>query len=310
MKTAAVILNYNDADQTIEAVRRIAGFEQLDTIIVVDNASTDDSAKRLKVWLREENRRYLEAEDAEDDDTDDETEQFHRYMLVHAEKNGGYGAGNDLGIQYAYEIAGAELVLIANPDAVFTEDCLQAMIGCFETDANAAVVSAPEKSAEGKLLWQRSAWPLRSFLGELLHSGPLSRRLFHKLLQYPEAYFEGKGAVQVDVVHGAFLMVDADRFMACGGYDENIFLYGEENVLAYKLREHGCRTLLLTEVSYSHAGGGTIKKRFRSAVDRQKLRQSAELYYYKTYLGISWPAQLFAKAFQKIVLLETRLFLH
>ncbi|MDO4266433.1 MAG: glycosyltransferase family 2 protein [Eubacteriales bacterium] len=305
MKTAAVILNYNDSDQTIEAVQRIAGFELINTIIVVDNASTDGSAEKLKSWLKEENRRLAEAGDENDED---ETEQFHRYMLVRADKNGGYGYGNNLGVQYAYEIAGAELVLIANPDAVFTEDCVREMILCFENEPQAAVVSVPSAGKDGKPQWQLSAWPLRSFTGELVNSGPLLRRVFRNTLNYPAAVFKGGQPVTVDAVHGAFLMVDADRFMACGGYDEEMFLYGEENVLAWKMRENGSKTFLITDCTYLHRGGGTTTRSL-DALKRQKLRQSSELFYYKKYLEASGIQLLAARLFQKFVLLETGLFI-
>ena len=90
MSTAAVILNYNDADTTIEAVERIRDFCTIDHVIVVDNASTDDSAARIGSFLYglEEER----PEDAEEQ----------RYMLVISDKNGGYGYGNNIGVRYAY----------------------------------------------------------------------------------------------------------------------------------------------------------------------------------------------------------------
>lgn len=312
MKLAAVILNYNDADETIEAVRRISGFESLSTIIVVDNASTDDSASSLRTWLRAENRRLLMQEESsgEDDDEEDEPEQFHRYMLVQAEKNGGYGYGNNLGVQYAYENASAELVLIANPDAVFTEDCVRAMVNCFETEPNAAVVSAPLRKRNGKPDWQASAWPLRGIIGELMHSGPLTRRLFRRKLSYPDRYFQNAMPypVHVDAVHGSLLMVDADRFMAAGGYDEQIFLYNEETVLAFKMREYGSKTLLLTNHSYLHKGSATISTQF-DAVKRQKLRQASERYYYRHYLEASPVQMAVCWLFQKLVLWETALWL-
>ena len=128
MKLAAVILNYNDGDETIEAVRRISEYETLEAVIVVDNASTDGSREKLKAWLREMNHKLAREEREEEE----ETEQFHRYMLVSSDRNGGYGYGNNLGVQYAYEVAGAEYVLIANPDASFSEDCLKQMLACFE----------------------------------------------------------------------------------------------------------------------------------------------------------------------------------
>ena len=43
MKTGIVVLNYNDAQETINFVNEINSFKVLDYICVVDNCSTDDS---------------------------------------------------------------------------------------------------------------------------------------------------------------------------------------------------------------------------------------------------------------------------
>ena len=48
MKTVCIILNYNDADTTIALLHRIRDYRSLDGIILVDNASTDGSAVRLR----------------------------------------------------------------------------------------------------------------------------------------------------------------------------------------------------------------------------------------------------------------------
>ena len=41
MKTAIVILNYNDSDTTIEMINQIKDYSIIDNIIIVDNNSTD-----------------------------------------------------------------------------------------------------------------------------------------------------------------------------------------------------------------------------------------------------------------------------
>lgn len=302
MKVAAVILNYNDADSTLDAVRRISGYDSIDTVIVVDNASTDDSAERIRLRLRDMNRELMKQDDDDDDD------EFHRYMLVESEINGGYGAGNNLGVKYAYEIAGAELVLIANPDSVFSEALVEDMAACFAKSTDTAVVGALMAGKGDKVRYEdclRSAWPLRSVIGELLNSGPLCRRLFRKRLNYDASKFIGHNFVDVDVVHGSLLMVDADRFMACEGFDEDMFLYCEENVLAWKMRENGYRTELLLNGSYHHSGSGSITRSGYHAVQRQMLRQKSERFYFRTYLEASSAMMAFVRLFQKIVLFET-----
>ncbi len=45
---SCVILNYNDAETTEKLVKQIVDYKVLHQIIVVDNASTDNSLERLK----------------------------------------------------------------------------------------------------------------------------------------------------------------------------------------------------------------------------------------------------------------------
>ena len=107
VRLSCVILNYNDAETTEKLVKQIADYNVLHQIIVVDNASTDDSLERLK---------KLEAD------------QPGRLHVLSADHNGGYGSGNNLGVRYAAGQGGATHVLIANPDVVFSEQSLEAML--------------------------------------------------------------------------------------------------------------------------------------------------------------------------------------
>ena len=43
VKINCVILNYNDASTVLELINEIGGYQALDRIVIVDNASTDDS---------------------------------------------------------------------------------------------------------------------------------------------------------------------------------------------------------------------------------------------------------------------------
>ncbi len=289
MKTAAVILNYNDAEGTVDAVKRINGFFCFDSIVIVDNASTDNSAEVL---------REAAAKAGE------------KVVFLQAEKNGGYGSGNNLGVRYAGEKLGAELAVIANPDAVFEEKLIRKMQEAFSEDAALAAAGAVMHNGSGKHFsyseYLHSGWKRRGISGCVLNGCPLLRRVLRGALNYPCSYYrKPKAAVPVYAVHGSLLMVSVRKFLECGGYDEGMFLYGEESVLAEKLRKAGGRTVLL-KLPYRHAGSVSITGSGLNAVRRQRLRNESELYFYEHYLHAGRAALLIAKAVQAVVLLETR----
>ena len=52
-KLAMVIINYNDYDTTKKLIDNIKNYKVLDKIIIVDNASTDNSYNKLKKLTNE-----------------------------------------------------------------------------------------------------------------------------------------------------------------------------------------------------------------------------------------------------------------
>lgn len=275
VRLSCVILNYNDAETTEKLVRQIADYEVLHQIIVVDNASTDDSLERL---------RKLEQNDAG---------QPGKVRVISADHNGGYGSGNNLGVRYAAEQGGATHVLIANPDVVFSEQSLKAMLAVFARHPEVGIVTTRIHDARFPDL--KNGWPLRSFTRELLSMGPVSRRLFGRTFDYPDSYFAGRNAVYVGAVHGSMLMVDTEKFLEAGGYDEGIFLYEEEQVLGRRMQNAGYRSVLLLNQHYDHEHSASISKSFSDAMKRQRLREESTLYYMKYYLHISLVQEQIAK---------------
>ena len=267
MQLSCVILNYNDAETTEKLVMQIADYDVLHQIIVVDNASTDDSLERL---------RKLES--------DANASQSCKVRVISADHNGGYGSGNNLGVRCGAE-QGATHVLIANPDVVFSEQSLKAMLAVFARHPEVGIVTTRIRDARFPNL--KNGWPLRSFTRELLSMGPVSRRLFGRSFDYPDSYFAGRNAVYVGAVHGSMLMVDTEKFLEAGGYDEGVFLYEEEQILGRRMQTAGYRSVLLLNQHYDHEHSTSISKSFSDAMKRQRLREESTLYYMKHYLHIN-----------------------
>ena len=102
------------------------------------------------------------------------------------------------------------------------------------------------------------------------------------------------------------LMVDGKKFLEAGGYDEGIFLYQEETVLASRLKNRGYKSLLVLDQKYRHEHSVSISKSFKGQMDRQKLRNASVLYYMKHYLGIGPIREMIAKMWFAGILLEIR----
>ena len=287
MQLSCVILNYNDAETTEKLVMQIADYDVLHQIIVVDNASTDDSLERL---------RKLES--------DANASQSCKVHVISADHNGGYGSGNNLGVRCGAE-QGATHVLIANPDVVFSEQSLKAMLAVFDRRPEVGIVTTRIRDARFPNL--KNGWPLRSFTRELFSMGPVSRRLLGKTFDYPDSYFAGRSAVYVGAVHGSMLMVDTEKFLEAGGYDEGIFLYEEEQVLGRRMQNAGYRSVLLLNQHYDHEHSASISKSFSDAMKRQQLREKSTLYYMKHYLQINPVQEQIAKMWFAGIRMEMRM---
>ena len=297
MKTVCIILNYNDPDTTAALAERIRNYSCLDAVLLVDNASTDGSVEKLMPLVSG------------------------KVMLVQSGKNGGYGAGNNLGMRYAREILKADLCLIANPDTEFSEDCVRRMIGAFKRHPSLGILAPVQKNAgresltpgsRQQTLYGAAAWPLRPWFYDLLESGPVCRRLLQPILHYPEQWFSKAGEdpealVAVDCVPGSLLMADLRKMQEAGGYDEQVFLYEEEVIIGQRMKAAGYRTALLPNQSYLHRHGVSIGQSVKSLLGRQKLREESTLYYFRHYLGAGRGALLMSRLFFAAVNLEVRL---
>lgn len=278
MNISCIILNYNDAITTRSLVTAIKDYKCLDSIVIVDNHSSDDSLTIL---------RELQGE---------------KVHLLTSPSNGGYGSGNNIGIRYAYETLCATHVLVANPDVKVSEACIIAMKEAFDKIENLAIAAAVTKDRTGTVAL--SSWRLNGLLLDLLDTGLVTRRLFARFLNDRPEIKEKKGYAFVDAVLGSLFLADAGALMECGLYDEKVFLYYEEKILGHKLKEKGLRTVLLLNESYIHLHSVSIDKSVASILKKQAILHESKLHYYKTYLKINPLEEVFVRAFLGFLMME------
>lgn len=284
MNVSCIILNYNDAQTTQALVQTLKEYNNLDSIVVVDNHSTDDSPALLKGLAGG------------------------KVHFVSSETNGGYGSGNNLGIRYAHENLHATHALIANPDIRVSKACIDAMKEAFLKVPGLAVSSAIATDSSGAVAL--SSWSLHGLFFEILDTGLITRRLFKGFINKRPELETAQGLIAeqeyapVDAVAGSLFLADIHALIDCGLYDEEVFLYYEEKILGYKLKEKGYLTILLLHHFYVHLHSVSIDKSVNSIMKKQALLHKSKLYYYKKYLKINRLEETLVKGFLSFLMAE------
>ena len=261
MNISCVILNYNDADTTINLIDEIKDYSNLDHIIIVDNLSTDNSFGKLK------------------------EKESTKVTVIHSDKNGGYGYGNNIGIKKAHNDFHSDYIIIANPDVHFTEKNIQTMAEELEYNKETCIVAprALKPNGENQTL---IAWKIQSLWDYALSASMIYIKFFSKKY-YNLNQFKDKNRVEVDVVPGSLLMVNAEHMISHGMYDEGIFLYGEEETLALKFRKEQLKTVLLLNETYIHEHSVSISKSFPKAIKQKRMNLDSRLYLLKNYYNMT-----------------------
>ena len=284
MKTAVIIVNYNDIQSTIEYVNKIKKYNIIDKIVVVDNLSTTEGAlERLK---------ELENE---------------KVYVIQSDKNGGYNYGNNYGIKFLEKKNEQyDYFVISNPDIDIEEKAIENSLKVLKNNKEVAIV-APRMLNKDKKPIRRSAWKLRTFGLDVIHSTRFLEILFYKKLragEYSQKDYE-KNELEVDAISGSFFIIKNDVLKEIGLFDENVFLFYEEDILAKILKDKKYKTISLNSESFIHYESQTIGKTFNYYNKVRKLYKS-KMYYQTKYNNInSFQKFIFAilDVFRKLELL-------
>lgn len=249
MKAGIVVLNYNDASQTIDFVKKLQSFQNMNAICVVDNGSNDNSYTKL---LCLENSMT---------------------KVIGLDNNIGYAAGNNAGLKYLYQ-NDCDIFIIANPDIIIEEYALYDFI--------AYIHSYPQYGIYGPTIVEgetiNAGWKLMGIGYDIKDNLVYINRWFKKRNRYPKSKYTGE-ATSVDVVSGCFFALKKEVIDTIGYLDEGTFLYYEENILAIKAKKANIKTCVLNKVKVIHNHSVTIDKNINHYRKMRILKDSQ--YYYR-----------------------------
>lgn len=284
MKVAVIIVAFNDAEETVKYVKQIREYENIQRIVIVDNHSTDLNALEILKQV--------------------ETEKV---VVLQSDQNGGYGYGNNFGIHYLEEKGEQyDAIIISNPDVEVEKSAIDRCLEVLEKDEKIAV-AAPRMLASNHKPIRRSSWKMRTFGLDVIHSTRLLEVCFYSKLRKGE-YCEkeySQDLLEVEAISGAFFIIKYPILKEIGMFDEHVFLFYEEDILAKKLQEKDYQTLSVNDVNFVHYESQTIGKTL-SYYKKMKQLYKSKMYYHKNYNHIkSWQIMVFEifNIFRKIELI-------
>ena len=251
-KIGFLIINYNDYKTTNKLIDNIKDYKCLDEIVVVDNNSTDDSQKEL--------------------------EKNKEITLIKNDENLGFAKALNIGCRYLIQKYKDCSIFISNSDIrIKKEEDLKTLLTAFESE-KVAVVGPVIKEPNAIL----KGFRLTSVFEDLMLDVPLLNKFYkNKLISYKKSHYKDVIS-EVDMVKGCFFAIDSKALEYINYFDENTFLYYEENILAKKLKTKNYKTVLHNDVTIFHDHEVTISKNVNKK-RQYNITKESMMYYEKNY---------------------------
>lgn len=253
-KTGFVIINYNDYKTTNTLIENIKNYDVIDEIVVVDNCSTDDSYKILKKI------------------------KCKKLSVIQNVANKGYASGLNFGAKYLIKKYKDCNIFFSNSDIViYDEKDLKQLINDIDSNENYGIVAPIIREHNGESRGWKLPTPIQD---ALLNIVGIHRLLRPRMLFYKASYF--KGVVNVDVILGCFFLMNSKILETVNFFDENTFLFYEENIMSKKLLDKGFEIVIDSDVRVFHNHSVTINKNVNS-LNKLKILKKSQVYFQKNY---------------------------
>lgn len=233
-KISIVVVNYNVEfflEQCLNSVRK--SLENVSgEVFVVDNFSIDGSVEMVR-------------------------QKFPEFILIDNKENLGFSKANN----QAMRLAKGEYVLLLNPDTVVEEDSFEKIIQFMDENPDAGGLGVKMVDGKGR------------FLPESKRGLPTPGVAFYKIFgfsrlfpksktfgKYHLGYLDENETHEIDILSGAFMLMQNKALEKVGLLDEAFFMYGEDIDLSYRITKGGYKNYYYPKTSIIHYKGESTKK--------------------------------------------------
>lgn len=231
MNLSIVIVNYRTFELTRDTINSVLEYAYPFNyeIIVVDNASGDDSLMKLQDYFKD------------------------KVKFIESKENKGFAAGNNLALRQIK----SDYVLLLNSDTVVWENTLESVYSYMEehTDVGACGCRVRLESGELDKACKRTFPNVKNSFFRLFHIPNKSQDDNYNLTDLPD-----DDVYEIDCLTGAFMFIRGKALEDAGLLDETFFMYGEDIDLCYRIKQAGWKIVYYGKNSITHFKGASSKK--------------------------------------------------
>lgn len=250
MYISVITLNYKKSNLTISCMNSLYEQSKKDftenkmELIIVDNASGDDSVKLINEEIKRK--------------------EYENISVIESKENGGFSKGCNIGAK----LARGKFLLFLNNDTLIRDKGILEMADYLNANNSVSILGGELKNEDGSS--QPSSGKFYT----------LGRAMLLLLGGQKFGFFDKnpKDISKVDWVKGALLMIRKEIFDNLNGFDEKIFMYTEDMELCFRAKQKGFATYFYPFVNVVHKDYGSTNRTFAIINIYKNL-----LYFYKKH---------------------------
>lgn len=232
----AIVVNYNAGEYLLQCV--LTALAQVNEVLVVDNASMDNSLSLLLARLPDEPR----------------------LRIIRNGANLGFAAACNIG----YQAVPCKTVLFLNPDCELETGAVTGLMEVLQSNESIGMVGGLLINRDGtEQGGSRRAVPTpwRSFVRAFGLYGFADRwpRLFFDFHLHRQPL--PLSPIEVEAISGACMMVKREAMVSVGPWDENYFLHCEDLDLCMRMRQKSWKIMFVPSARIGHALGVCSRNR-------------------------------------------------
>lgn len=226
MKVAVVILNWNGRKLLEEFLPSVVLHSPQASIVVADNASTDDSVAYLQT-------------------------HFPSVQIIQNSTNLGFAQGYNEALRYV----DADVYALVNSDIEVTQNWLIPVIEAFNADDSTAIVQPKIRDFRYRDRFEY-AGAAGGFLDKFGY--PFCRGRIFETLETDQGQYDDD--CDIFWASGACFFIRSEIYHKLGGFDIDFFAHQEEIDLCWRAKNHGYSVRYIAGSVVYHIGGATLQQ--------------------------------------------------